>query len=86
MDTVAPAYLTVREVAQAQRVDQEVVLSWINRGGLRATNVAAAGAVRPRWRIRPADLDTFLAARASTPPAPPPARRKPKGPEVVAYF
>lgn len=45
----------------------EQILGFIASGELRAVNLAANTAGRPRWRIMRADLDRFLAARSNTP-------------------
>src|SRR5208282_6385077 len=54
--------LTPPELARALRVDVHTVLAWIRDGQLRAVNVGA-GKRRPRWRIDPADVAVFEAAR-----------------------
>jgi hypothetical protein len=56
------AYLTPPEIGRRLRVTPERVIGWIKSGQLRACNVGD-GAIRPRWRIAAADLETFLAAR-----------------------
>ena len=58
-------YLTPPEVAKALRVSQGKVALWIKSGRLRAFNVSEGQ--RPKYRIRPDDLDEFLQARAVTP-------------------
>jgi excisionase family DNA binding protein len=55
--------LTVRDVASQLRVNQSKILGWIAYNRLRAVNMAKGALGRPRWRIRPADLDEFLAGR-----------------------
>jgi excisionase family DNA binding protein len=56
-------FLTVAEVAQLLRLDQQTVRNWIDQGSLRAIRVGAR-----RVRIRRADLDAFL-MEASAPDA-----------------
>jgi excisionase family DNA binding protein len=68
--------LTVADVATHARVKADTVLAWIHAGDLRAVNVASPGCKRPRWRIEPAELDKFLAAREAVPP---PAKKKRAG-------
>ncbi len=68
--------LTVRDVATRYGVDVHTVLHWIDRGELRAVNVARRpGGKRPRWRISEAALHAFETGRAATPA---PARRRPR--------
>ena len=55
--------LTVTEVARRLQVNRDKVLGWIHYNRLRAVNTAKGSLGRPRWRIKPADLDDFLAGR-----------------------
>ena len=55
--------LTVTEIAQRLKVGRDKVLGWIHYGHLRAANTAKGSLGRPRWRIKPADLEDFLAGR-----------------------
>lgn len=55
--------LTPPQVARQYGVAPETVVNWIRSGELRAINVAAHGTKRPRFRIDPADLAAFEAAR-----------------------
>lgn len=55
--------LTIRDVAERLNVSQEVVLTHVRAGRLKAANVGL-GSARPRWRISEDDLDAFLASRA----------------------
>jgi len=66
--------LTPPELARIYRVDIHTVLAWIRNGQLRAVNVGS-GTKRPRWRIDPADVAVFEAARTAQ-PSPPTQRRK----------
>ena len=65
-----PEFFDVAHVAKQVKVKADVVLSWIHARQLAATNVAAAGATRPRWRVAVADLETFLKSRRPSPPPP----------------
>jgi excisionase family DNA binding protein len=56
-----PEFLTVAEVAQRLRVDQESVRRWLRTRQLPGVNLGR----RAGWRIRPADLDAFLKQRSS---------------------
>ena len=64
-----PTYLTPPAIASQLGVDPTKVIGWINRGELRAVNVAAnpATAKRARWRVAKDDLENFLDARAAQP-------------------
>jgi excisionase family DNA binding protein len=65
-DTINQAErLTVREVADLERVSQEKVLAWIGTGELRAINVASTHGCSPRWRIARDDLALFEQRRAA---------------------
>lgn len=55
-------FLTVGEIAELLRVNQQTVHNWIDRRELPAVRVGAR-----RVRIRRSDLDTFLAAGATAP-------------------
>lgn len=83
---VPAVYLSPRQVAERLGVLVPVVLNWIASGELRAANVAKKNGVRPRWKIAPADLELFLAARANR--QPPPVRRQRMRPEPgeIQYF
>lgn len=48
-------YLTVREVADTLRVTPATVVGWVKRGRLRAIPLLKG------YRIKPVDLDAFLA-------------------------
>jgi excisionase family DNA binding protein len=50
-------FLTVQEVAELLRVNQQTVRNWIERGQLRALRVGTR-----RVRVRRSDLDAFIAA------------------------
>jgi excisionase family DNA binding protein len=52
--------LTVKQVAEQMSVDDKTVRNWIQRGELMAVNI---GRIRPEYRIRPSDLENFIANR-----------------------
>ena len=80
-------YVTPGELAVDLGVSVSKVLSWIHRGELRAFNLAASAGGRPRWRIRLADLEKFLAGRAAPPPMPTPRRRRQAANDgMIAFF
>ena len=62
--TVEPHLKTV-EFAGIMKVDQEVILRAIANGELVAVNVAAAGSVRPRWRIPESEAAKYLLRRTT---------------------
>jgi excisionase family DNA binding protein len=68
--------LTPPEIAKHFGIKAEKVLTWIRNGELPAFNVATRAGGRPLWRIKPADLETFIAKRSATPPRPKPARSR----------
>jgi len=67
---------TPNSLAKQLGVRPQKVLGWIARGELRAINMAATTAGRPRWKILPEDLERFFDSRAATAPPPKPRRRK----------
>ena len=79
--------LTPPIVAKQLGVDPAKVSTWIKTGELRAINVATKTTGRPRWRIMPADLESFLASRTARPATPAIRRRKRQRPAGwVEYF
>ena len=69
-------FLIPREVAERLGINVTRVLGWIRAGQLRATNISNSP-TRPRWRIKPADLDAFLESRSNKPAEPEkPSRRR----------
>jgi len=51
-------YLTVREVAKSLNVTEYTVRKYLRQGELRGTKIAG-------WRIKPADLVTFIRSRTN---------------------
>ena len=51
-------YLTVREVAKSLNVTEYTVRKYLRQGELRGTKIAV-------WRIKPADLVTFIRSRTN---------------------
>lgn len=78
----------VSDVAAYFTVTEHTVLGWIRSGELRAINVGRQRTGgKPRWRITTAALEAFEAARAATPPAPKPARRRRQpASEVIRFY
>jgi hypothetical protein len=84
---VKSEFLRVREVTERLSVKEGIILGWIRDGTLRAVNVAASTAGRPRWRIAPEALADLMAARASATPAPRQRRRRTTdSAEVIKFF
>ena len=80
----AGRFLTTANVAEHLSVSVDQVVSLIRSRRLAAVNVAV-GTKKPRWRISPEALESFLTART---PAPPPARqpRRKRSRETVTQF
>lgn len=80
-------FLTVAAVAMQLGVAEDQVLSWIHRAELRAIDVSKNRSRRPRWRIKPEDLESFLATRYQTEkPQAKPKRRKKQDERVIQFF
>ena len=67
---------TPPEIAKHLGIKAEKVLTWIRAGELRAFNVATKQGGRPLWRVKLADLESFIAKRSTSPPRPKPARSR----------
>ena len=79
--------LTVADVAGRYGVTESTVLAWVRSGELRAVNVGrSARARKPRWRITPAAVEAFEAARTAAPVAPASPRRRPRTADVVEFY
>ena len=75
------------EVAARHGCKVDKVLSWINSKQLIAINAAASRtAKKPRWRIRPEDLEAFERARTTAPKVATVQRRKRAAAPVKSYF
>ncbi len=61
-------YLTPPQVAKLLGTDAGRVLAWIRAGKLQAFNLSEGG--RPRWKVSPTDLQSFLQTKSNqvTPP------------------
>ena len=82
---VASPYMTPPAVAERYGVEPAKILTWIRSGELRAVNVATTTGGRPRWKVSPADLALFEAARAAG-PTPKVTRRRRKTPGIIEFF
>jgi len=76
--------LTPRQVGERLGVKPERVIGWLRSGKLRGINVSD-GALRPRFRIDPADLAIFEQRRAVVAPAKP-SRRRRRSADVIEFF
>ena len=79
-------YLSPSDIAVSRGINVLKVLTWIKSGELKAVNVATCAGRLPRWRISPADLEAFDAARAAVPQAPVTRRARRKAGHVVEFF
>ena len=79
-------YLSPSDIAVSRGVNTIKVLTWIKTGELKAVNVATCAGRLPRWRISPADLEAFDAARAAVPQQPVTRRPRQKAGHVVEFF
>jgi excisionase family DNA binding protein len=78
--------LTVRQVAdRLGLVTADAVLRLIHRGDLPAANVSS-GPGRPTWRIDPADLAAFIAARRTRPAVAGGRRLRRSQSEVIRFY
>ncbi|MBI1348785.1 helix-turn-helix domain-containing protein [bacterium] len=73
---------SMAQVAKALAVAPETVRGWIDRGELSAFNIGR-GAVKPRFRITKASLDSFLSSRAVQPVTQRASKHKPPIPQYV---
>jgi len=83
---MADRYLTPPQVAERFGCKADKVLGWIKRGELRAVNLGDK--TRPRWKIRPADLEAFEERRSNLvtiAPRKPRQRRKPDD-SVIEFY
>ena len=68
--------LSAAALARLLGVHPAKILAWIRAGELAAVDLAESRGGRPRWKILPAAVDEFLAARAAQPPTPRDRRRR----------
>src|SRR5687767_1728117 len=76
---------TPPQLAKMLGVEPAKIIGWINRGELRAVNVADRNSQRPRWRISPEAFEEFTRPRTSTPHIKPVRRQRPSG-YVPKYY
>ena len=82
---VTSRYLSPPQIARSRGVDVHKVAAWIESGELKAVNLATTSTGRPRWKVSPADLAAFEAARSAT-PAPKIARIRRRRDQLVEEF
>jgi hypothetical protein len=74
-------------LAKAWGLDVQKIIAWIRSGELRAINAARSPTGRARFLIDKRDIEAFEQARAVTPPAARPARRRRSAPAASkTYF
>ena len=83
MSTVADLrrWLSPPAVARLVGVTPEKIISLIRNGELRAIDVSTRGCRRPRFRVRPEDLESWARGREAVPTPPAPRRRQQSGPK-----
>lgn len=87
MNQTVMRHLTPPAIAARLGVAEETVRSWITGGELRAANVARRGCQRPPYRVDPADLEAFLAARRpDAPPTAKSAHRRKHQDRVIEFY
>ena len=85
MQVASNSYLSPPAIAKRFGIDVHKVILWIRKGELHATNLATTTGGRPRWKVSPADLALFEAARAAG-PQPRVVRRRRKALNVIEFF
>ena len=79
MRDLVERFLTPTDIARKLRVSSERVLGWIRRAELQAVNVGDV--FRPKYRISPANLESFLKLREVQPPTSRSRRSSPRPPD-----
>ncbi len=79
-------FYTPPQLGEELGVGESKPRKWIESGELPATNLATSRGGKPRWRISSADVDEFLAARASQPPPPKATKRRKSAVDVIKFF
>lgn len=79
-------FLTPPQVAKQLGVEPAKIIAWIQRGELKASNVADREGGRPRWRIAAEALDDFLSRRQAIQPPPRTHRKRRSQPaDIIEY-
>ena len=82
--SLLPLTYSPRQVAESYGASVDTIRDWIASGKLTALNVGS-GSVKPRWRIRPCDIEAFERSRLSK-PATKPTRRRKQDPSITEFF
>lgn len=82
----ADRMLTPPQVAERLAVHPEKVLRWIRSGKLPAINVTEKEFGRPRFRVKPADLEAFVASLSVFVEPEPTPRRRPMPDHVIEFY
>jgi len=88
MSTVAdlPRWLSPPQVGQIVGVTPEKIIAMIRSGELRAIDVATRGSRRPRFRVRPEDLESWARGRQAVPTPTPPAPRRSQRSGIKEFY
>ena len=78
--------MTPNDLARRLGIGIHKVLTWINRGELRALNVASDPGGRPQWVILPEHLAAFEARRAAGPKPATVRKKRAKDTGIIQYF
>ena len=81
-----PRCVTVPEFARQFRLGRDKVLTFIRRGELPALNVASESSTRPRYVIRPEDIEVWVCRRSVPAQVPTPRRRRRAGKQTREWF
>ena len=76
--SVPEHFLSPPKLAKLLGVGESKVLHWIKSGVLPAFNLATGQLGRPRYRVAPDALQSFLESRKASPPLPAPATKRAK--------
>ncbi len=77
--------MTPPQYARSRGIGEDKVLAWIHSGELRAINLATKRTGRPRYVLRPEDIEAFELGRSVTPTGGKTRRRR-SDPDVIEYF
>lgn len=84
-EAAAKPMLSPPAVARKLGVCPSKILRWIKTGQLRGIDISETpGTGRPRYRVDPLDLATFLDQRSVSPPSP--SRRRRRQPDGVHQY
>jgi hypothetical protein len=81
-----PRWLSPPAVARLVGVTPEKIIALIRNGEMRAIDVATRGSRRPRYRVRPEDLELWARGRQAVPAPTPPAPRRRRQSGVKEFY